>query len=554
MFGIRLVPSFPARLAVPVVACAAAIAPPCAAHVIQVPLQQPTIQAGISASVPGDTVQVANGVFAGAGNRDLRFNGRAITVRSKNGPGACTIDAQFLGRGFIFDAGEPATARLEGFTITHGVHASAGGGIYINGSSPTVTNCRIVDNRTANGAPGTPNVAGGNGGNGAGLYVQNGAPTLGDCTISDNLTGNGGTGYVSQSGPGGSPGGNGGAGAGIYVGTSASVTLLRCIIASNTTGAGGAGGSSVTCVPPLACLTFGQDGGDGGDGGGLFTVSGVQAINCMFASNATGGGGAAGFGVALPLPSPGEGGDGAAWCGGDASCAVTQCTLVANNAAPAGGAGQPAGIAGGILGTPAVVNSILWNNNSTQVPPAASVTYSLVQGGHSGTGNLASDPHFVAGGTGNYRLQSDSPCIDAGDNNAVPSTLKFDLDAHKRIRDGNGDSVARVDQGVYEYVDPTDTQSLPPGSTYLWIPELASNQAIRLRYRLAATAIAHLDVFAVDGRRLARLGGMRQDAGEHVVLWDRRDAHGARLARGIYFVVLDDGRVHWTRRVVLTAP
>ena len=62
-----------------------------------VPAQYPTIQAAIDASADGDIVRIADGIYTGAGNRDLTFNGKAITVESENGPDHCIIDCQAAG-------------------------------------------------------------------------------------------------------------------------------------------------------------------------------------------------------------------------------------------------------------------------------------------------------------------------------------------------------------------------------------------------------------------------------------------------------------------------
>lgn len=60
-----------------------------------------------------------------------------------------------------------------------------------------------------------------------------------------------------------------------------------------------------------------------------------------------------------------------------------------------------------------IQNSIFWNNthsiSSLNTPPH--ITFSNIQGGFSGTGNINSDPLFTA----EYKLQAASPCINAGD-------------------------------------------------------------------------------------------------------------------------------------------
>ena len=87
---------------------------------IRVPTDYPTIQAGIDAAAGGDIVIVADGTFVGSGNKDLDFNGKAITVKSENGPENCIIDCQGNGRGFYFHSGETQSSVLSGVTITNG--------------------------------------------------------------------------------------------------------------------------------------------------------------------------------------------------------------------------------------------------------------------------------------------------------------------------------------------------------------------------------------------------------------------------------------------------
>src|SRR5208283_1938774 len=60
-----------------------------------------------------------------------------------------------------------------------------------------------------------------------------------------------------------------------------------------------------------------------------------------------------------------------------------------------------------------------------------------------GVGNITYDPQFADYANGNLRLQSNSPCINAGNNAYVSGTT--DLDGNPRIVSGT------VDIGTYEY-------------------------------------------------------------------------------------------------------
>ena len=115
---------------------------------INVPSDQPTIQAGIDAAEDGDTVLVADGTYKGEGNVNIDFEGKRITVKSQNGAESTTVDCERKPdtRGFIFQNNETNDAVLDGFTIRNGVHG-LGGGIYCNDASPIIKNCVITENR-----------------------------------------------------------------------------------------------------------------------------------------------------------------------------------------------------------------------------------------------------------------------------------------------------------------------------------------------------------------------------------------------------------------------
>ncbi|MFH0774079.1 MAG: hypothetical protein V2A53_01095 [bacterium] len=78
-----------------------------------------TIQAGVNVCPNEGTVWVENGTYIGAGNKDLTWSGKKITVRSVNGVANCIIDCEHSGRGFyLYNAYDCGT--ISGFMIRNG--------------------------------------------------------------------------------------------------------------------------------------------------------------------------------------------------------------------------------------------------------------------------------------------------------------------------------------------------------------------------------------------------------------------------------------------------
>ncbi len=122
---------------------------------------------------------------------------------------------------------------------------------------------------------------------------------------------------------------------------------------------------------------------------------------------------------------------------------MTNCTITRNIALDGGGIYyryKPA---------PVITNSILWGNTPNEVSKDSlkkdypKITYSVVQGGYRGIGNIDTDPRFVGAGD-YYHLTKRSPCINAGTSKGAPRT---DIDGDSRPR------AKRIDIGADEYTE-----------------------------------------------------------------------------------------------------
>jgi hypothetical protein len=231
---------------------------------------------------------------------------------------------------------------------------------------------------------------------GAAVLFDGGSPTVNHCTVRDNEA------FYW--------------GAAIYCTSSASPRVADCTISGNRAGSG----AGVYCEDGAAPLI----------------------VNCAMAGNAAGGYG------------------GAIQCHEGGKPTIVNCTFAGNQAASGGRALHCYSSA--TRSTVTIANCILWDGGDEVLNEDSStiaVTYSNVQGGWTGTGNIGADPvlhdpRFVdttAPFGAGLRLKDDSPCIDVGDNNAVPSGITTDLNGNPRFVDGGHGLPPIVDMGAFEY-------------------------------------------------------------------------------------------------------
>ncbi|MGA2677804.1 MAG: protease pro-enzyme activation domain-containing protein [Sedimentisphaerales bacterium] len=234
---------------------------------------------------------------------------------------------------------------------------------------------------------------------GGGMYNNNGNPTV-RCTFIRNAAQSGG---------------------GIYLNSNDSnATITNCTFIENSASGGYYDGYY-----------------NSGYGGGIYCRgswdSSIAISNCLFNNNWADQGG----GIYIM-----NGGGGVSY--------VTNCTSVANSADSGGSAIYGTGY-GGVIGV-TVTNCILWGNVGEQISGAidANVTYSDIQGGWEGVGNIQDYPMFATDG---YHLKMCSPCVDAGTNTPASGLPATDIDGEDRIMNGEcTGGAAIVDMGADEYL------------------------------------------------------------------------------------------------------
>jgi len=358
------------------------------------------------------------------------------------------------------------TTLLEGVTITGG-NSHEGAGIQLIRSDIVISQCTIRENRagylSGDGLDGW--------GQGAAVSCFHGEPTFLDCTFRFNWAGAwGGALHALKSSP----------------------ELRECLFQANHAGAQGGAICFEDSDGIVADGTFLEN--RSWDGGAVHGSedSDFRLVNCRFMGNA-------GFGSGGAVSAAGRSAavvnclfsgnlaylDGGAVAVTQGSGVLTNCTFNRNLAQ-----GDLGGGALAVLGAKAeLANCILWDEPAEELPlivvqatddedAELIVSYTNIRAGRGGivqqgpvlirwnSGNIDKDPRFrdpegpdtVAGtADDDLRLSAGSPCIDAGDNRAVPADaddLDWDENRSERIPldlDGQNrfaDDPAAVDTGL----------------------------------------------------------------------------------------------------------
>jgi len=336
----------------------------------------------------------------------------------------------------VTGSGTDSTAVLDGFTITGGNSNGQygpegnGGGMYNHCGNPTVVNCTFQRNSTRGRDCCFPYIGAG----GGGVFNLQSSPMFRNCCFEENLA------YGADVFS---------CGGGMYD-VNSQPTMIGCTFASNVVYGydseyyGGAifDYNSSTVLTDCSFIDNWSH-----SGGALYSTqnSSAKIRGCLFAGNyAYHGGGAI-------LSS-------------SARLGLANCTFTGNRAPYSATIDCEHWEKTNYL---KAINSILWDGGDevSALLSDVQITFSDIQGGWEGQGNINLDPCFVQPGhwddngtpdtdhddfwiNGDYHLLPGSPCINAGDPNYIAEPNETDLDGRPRVIGG------RIDMGAYEFRAP----------------------------------------------------------------------------------------------------
>jgi hypothetical protein len=347
-----------------------------------------------------------------------------------------------------FDVDGSAGTILDGFVIEEG-NASGfsavdqrGGGLHIEGGSPVIRNCVVQQNSASKGG---------------GVAIVSSSPTFDRCEFSFNST------FSEQS--------SAAAYGGAFYSENSTPVVTHCLFTRNIAN------------------TIGEDGGDADSrGGAVFTTGGhVRLINCTFYDNLVIAQAEEGFNTFAFGDVTGHGG--AVYA--DGGLDVLSSTFTENEVFTASDTEYENALGSAVFGTPSsdvlVVNSILWGNfvpAATALLGAVDVTFSCIEGGLPGNGNISNNPMLILGQ--DVRIEAESPCVNTGDDDALPAGLETDIVGNPR-RNGV------VDMGSYEV--PGNIQRFVLNATTVNVTEGGSaNMTVSLLTQPASDVTAQVQV------------------------------------------------------------
>jgi hypothetical protein len=201
--------------------------------------------------------------------------------------------------------------------------------------------------------------------------------------------------------------------------------------------------------------------------------------------------------------------------------------------------------------SPSIVNSIIWGNTAEVDPQiyadSIDISYSCIQNGWPGIGNIDVFPHFRDPINNDFHLKSiecgnilSSLCIDSG----CPTFLDRVLNCYWGLGDylpdmgayGGGECVQTgVDDNLMSY-------------TYLLFQNHPNpfNASTNIKFLLYEPSNVVVEIYSILGRKLETILEGEQPAGEHQLIWNAENH-----TSGIYFYRIQAGDYAKTKKMLL---
>lgn len=245
------------------------------------------------------------------------------------------------------------------------------------------------------------------------------------------------------------------------------------------------------------------------EGGGIFCRYGSPLFeHCLFAQNNAPGGGA--LTLIHNIPE------------------LVNCTIVDNFAS---------NHTGGVYcyaTRPIIKNCIIWGNQAPNNPnfedshgAVTTISYSDVEGGFKGSGNINKDPQFCD--NIEYALNSGSPCANVRPGN-------FNMGAR-----GIGCGQVNVSSNIEA------SQSFVLKTNY---PN-PFNQSTIVDFYLPEQSAVKLIIYDILGRNIRNLLNEKQEVGWHSVQWNGKDKNDCAVPSGIYLYMLHTEKFKMTKKMTL---